>query len=56
MGFMHKDEYEDYIIQQNANVISEEEITEMKQNLSPLIGKRSITCTFKNHLCSAIML
>ena len=38
MGFMHKDEYEDYVIQQNATVISAEEITEMKQNLSPLIG------------------
>ena len=35
---MHKDEYEDYIIQQNANVILEDEIAEMKQNLAPLIG------------------
>ena len=38
MGFMHKDEYEDFIIHQNATVISAEEISEMKQNLSPLIG------------------
>ena len=35
MGFMHKDEYEDFIIHQNATVISAEEISEMKQNLSP---------------------
>ena len=27
MGFMHKDEYEDYVIQQNATVISAEEIS-----------------------------
>lgn len=38
MGFMNKDEYEKYIIQQNVNVISEDEIAEMKQNLAPLIG------------------
>ena len=38
MGFMHKDEYEDFIIHQNATVISAEEISEIKQNLSPLIG------------------
>ncbi len=38
MGFMHKDEYEDYVKQYNANVISEQEIQEMKAALSPLIG------------------
>ena len=38
MGFMHKDEYEDFIIHQKATVFSAEEISEMKQNLSPLIG------------------
>lgn len=38
MGFMHKDNYENYIKQLNANVISEEEIINMRQSLSPLIG------------------
>ena len=38
MGFMHKDEYEDFIIHQNATVISAEEISEMKQNLSPVLN------------------
>ncbi len=30
MGFMHKDNYENYIKQLNANVISEEEIINMR--------------------------
>ena len=38
MGFMHKDEYEDYVEQYDANVISNEEMEEMKASLSPLIG------------------
>lgn len=35
---MNKDKYEDYIEQHNTNVISNEEIEEMKATLLPLIG------------------
>lgn len=38
MGFMHKEQYEDYIKQHKASVIAQEEIDNMKTILAPLIG------------------